>query len=152
MGERGFYIKRRHSPPADAKKPKAERRTATHKTTNKNALNRLKSTHEITVTTTNRYSLRTIDNWANYQVFDRSGDTQNDDQNDNQTTHHGQKNDTRNDNNIRNKRKNKELKELYNVENNKENFEQKNSSYDIEEFERRANELPVYRPRSGPAS
>lgn len=181
------------------------------------ALNRLKSTHEITVTATNRYSLITLVNWEKYQVFDGLSDTPDDDQYDDQATHCTQKNDTQNDNNIRNKRKNKELKELYKGENNiakpeekiccgkyrnvllthtefeevfgwdsgdtlerfserlyyrgyryddhykaikkwreddmlKSFTERARTSYDIEEFERRANELPVYKPRNDPAS
>ena len=51
------------------------------------ALNKLKSTHEITIKTTHRYSIITVVNWSEYQVLDNSFNTQSNTQSNIQTTH-----------------------------------------------------------------
>lgn len=57
------------------------------------ALNHLKSTGEVTVTTTNRFTLIFVVNWGKYQDFDSDSDKQNDKQTDNQATSQRQAND-----------------------------------------------------------
>lgn len=50
------------------------------------ALNHLKSTNEVTIKVTNRFSIVTIVNWAKYQGRDDENDQQNDQQNDQRVT------------------------------------------------------------------
>lgn len=57
------------------------------------ALNHLKSTGEVTVTTTNRFTLIYVVNWGKYQDFDSDNDKQNDKPTDNQATSDRQAND-----------------------------------------------------------
>lgn len=50
------------------------------------ALDHLKSTNEITITTTNKFSIITIENWGKYQLRDGESGQQNDQQSDQQPT------------------------------------------------------------------
>lgn len=52
------------------------------------ALNKLKSTHEITIESTHRYSIITVVNWSEYQVLDNSFNTPSNTQSNIQTTHY----------------------------------------------------------------
>jgi hypothetical protein len=70
-------------------------------------LERLKTTHELTIETTNKGSKIIVNKWAEYQCLSDDDDTQNDTPNANKR----QANDTQNDNTIRNIR-NKEDKEI----------------------------------------
>ena len=65
------------------------------------ALNHLKSTHEITIETTNKYSIVTICNFDNYQVFENENNTQNDTQANKQLKNKQQTNNTQANNTIR---------------------------------------------------
>lgn len=65
------------------------------------ALNHLKSTNEITIKTTNKYSIVTICNFDNYQVFEIENNTQNNTQSNNQITNKQQTNNTQANNTIR---------------------------------------------------
>lgn len=58
-------------------------------------LTRLKTTHEVTIETTNRYTIVTICNYDRYQIFAESNDKQIDEQKDNQTTSQRQASDKR---------------------------------------------------------
>ena len=78
------------------------------------ALDKLKSTNEIAVKTTNKFSIITVVNWEEYQSLDDITDKQNDKQNVTPTTNKTVKSDTQNDNSVRNIRNNKECKE-YNI-------------------------------------
>lgn len=69
-------------------------------------LKRLKATNELTVKTTNKYSIITVCKYASYQSEKTQSDKQNDKQNDNQTTRKRQSNDnqTTTDKNEKNKK------------------------------------------------
>ncbi len=103
------------------------------------ALNKLKSTNEITVRSTNRFSVITVVNWAKFQSDSEGINKQNNKQINSQPTNKTEKINKQINNSKRNIRNNKELKELFN---------NAKPSYDMDEFERRAESLPVYR-RSG---
>lgn len=65
------------------------------------ALNHLKSTHEITIKTTNKYSIVTICNFDNYQVLEIENNTQDNKQDNKQVTNKQQTNNTQDNNTIR---------------------------------------------------
>ncbi len=91
------------------------------------ALDKLKATNEITVRTTNKYSVITVVNWAKYQSDNDECSKQNNKQINGQTTNKTEKINKQINNSIRNIRNNKEIKELlYCCESNKAKSEQKN--------------------------
>ena len=69
------------------------RQTGISQRTLRTCLDRLKSTNELTIKTTNRYTLITICKYDSYQVDTLESDKQNDMQNDNQLTNKGHAND-----------------------------------------------------------
>lgn len=109
------------------------------------ALAKLESTNDITIRSTNKFSLITVVNWGEYQSCDDFSSKQNNDQNNIKSTikQHAAQQTTQQH---LKKKRNKELKEYF------YNADAVKPSYDIAEFERRANELPVYKPRSGPTT
>ena len=114
------------------------------------ALNKLKATNEITIRTTNKFSVITIVNWAKYQSDGEGDNNQNNKQINNRTTNKTEKSNKQNNNSVRNKRMNKECKELlFNKGKSQKNESEKvKASYDMEEFKRRARMLPVYKPNN----
>lgn len=79
------------------------------------ALNHLKSTGEITVKTTNKWSVITVENYSLYQDDDDDSDRQNDTQADTQTTTKRQSNDIQTTTNEESKESNKVIKKNINT-------------------------------------
>ena len=94
------------------------------------ALNHLKMTNEVTIKTTNRFSIVTIVNWEKYQGLYVVSDQQNDQQNDQQVTNKRPTSDhIKEIKNIRNEEYKKKPNQFLNYANN-------NSSYDWDEINR----------------
>lgn len=92
------------------------------------SLNKLKSTNEIAIKTTNKYTLITIEKYSSYQNNDQENDIQNDTQNDKQMTNKRQTNDkqmttNKNEKNIKNEKNEKNEKEVNKKEKKETDFD-----------------------------
>lgn len=103
------------------------------------SLNKLKSTNELTIKTTSRFTLITIEKYSDYQDKDEEDDKVNDKQDDKQTTNKRQTNDKqtttnkneKNDKNEKNKRNNKEKPTIDEIQ---KYISEKNLKVDAKQF------------------